>query len=96
MAALEAGAWRLLTCGQTKPRQAGTSVARSLTHGSVMNSPGWRSNWLSTACTNTDMPGTHRPHGRTLSRQRPVERGQASEGLNLTLRQVPCWIYGGW
>jgi hypothetical protein len=32
-------------------------VARSLTHGSTMNSPGSRSSWLSTALTETDIPG---------------------------------------
>ncbi|MGI8451837.1 MAG: hypothetical protein ACR2MP_32550 [Streptosporangiaceae bacterium] len=39
-------------------RDQGGAVA---THGSVMNSPGWRSSWLSTACTDTDMAGITAP-----------------------------------
>src|SRR5262245_9709762 len=44
-----------------RSRSTATSVFRSATHGSTMNSPGSRSSWLITAFTETDTPGTTAP-----------------------------------
>src|SRR5580704_16144547 len=42
----------------TRLRCSATRVTRSLTQGSTMNSPGWRSSELSTVFTDTLIPGT--------------------------------------